>query len=68
MSASAKDDDDIADSRDVLMGAGAIAKELGVSVWTVYAWRNEGTLPIGKLGRFLIASRSKLRKAVQEMT
>jgi hypothetical protein len=63
--ASTKDDDD---ARDVLVGAGAIARELGVSIWMVYRWHSEGTLPIGKLGRSLIASRSKLRLAVQQMT
>jgi hypothetical protein len=48
---------------DLLVGAPAIAEELGVNVHAVYYIFKKGRLPIGKLGKNLIASRSKLRRA-----
>lgn len=48
---------------DLLIGARAIAAELGVEVHAVYYIAKTGTLPIGRIGKNLIASRSKLRRA-----
>jgi hypothetical protein len=48
---------------DLLVGAGPIAEELGVEVHAVYYLYKMKRLPIGKLGKNLIASRSKLRRA-----
>lgn len=48
---------------DLLIGAVAIAQELGVTVPAVYHIVRKGRLPIGRLGKNLIASRSKLRRA-----
>jgi hypothetical protein len=48
---------------DLLFGARAIAAELGVEVHAVYYIAKTGRLPIGRIGKNLIASRSKLRRA-----
>jgi hypothetical protein len=48
---------------DLLIGAPKIAKELGVTEAAVYHLHRKKRLPIGKLGKNLIASRSKLRRA-----
>jgi hypothetical protein len=48
---------------DLLIGAPAIAAELGVEVAAVYYIFKKKRLPIGKFGKNLIASRSKLRRA-----
>jgi hypothetical protein len=48
---------------DLLIGARAIGEELGVDDDAVYHIAKTKRLPIGRLGRNLIASRSKLRKA-----
>jgi hypothetical protein len=48
---------------DLLVGAPAIAKELGLSESAVYHIARMKRLPIGKLGRNLIASRKRLRRA-----
>jgi hypothetical protein len=48
---------------DLLIGAEAIAAELGVTEAAVYHIHREKRLPIGKLGKNLIAFRSKLRRA-----
>ena len=48
---------------DLLIGALAIAQELGVTVPAVYHMVRKRRLPIGRLGKNLIASRSKLRRA-----
>lgn len=53
---------------DLLIGADAIAAELGMSKGTIYRLYRANLLPIGKLGKVLVASRSKLRQAVQQMT
>jgi hypothetical protein len=53
---------------DLLIGAEAIAHELGVDVHTVYYFHRKKKLPIGKLGKNLIASRTKLRRAIQNLT
>jgi hypothetical protein len=48
---------------DLLIGAAAIAAELGVNEDAVYHLARTKRLPIGRLGRNLIASRAKLRRA-----
>jgi hypothetical protein len=48
---------------DLLIGAAAIAQELGRNKAAVYHLHRTRRLPIGKLGKNLIASRSKLRRA-----
>jgi len=48
---------------DLLIGAEAIAAELGVSEAAVYHLHRKKRLPIGKLGKNLVALRSKLRRA-----
>lgn len=48
---------------DLLIGAKQIAEELGVPPYAVYHLARLRRLPIGKLGRNLIASRAKLRRA-----
>jgi hypothetical protein len=48
---------------DLLIGAPAIARELGISTRSVYHLAQTKQLPIGRLGRNLIASRSRLRRA-----
>jgi hypothetical protein len=49
---------------DLLVGARAIGEEIGESVDVVYYLHRTGKLPIGKLGKILIATRSGLRRAV----
>jgi hypothetical protein len=51
-----------------LIGAGAIADFLGVTEAAVYHLHKKRRLPIGKLGKNLIASRSKLRRATHALT
>ena len=53
---------------DLLLGANAIAEELGVDVNAVYYLSRMRRLPIGRLGKNLIASRRKLRRAAQALT
>lgn len=53
---------------DLLIGAPAIADELGTSVAAVYYLHRTHRLPIGKLGKNLIASRTKLRRAANALT
>ena len=61
-----RDKDRIRD--DLLIGADAIAAELGVTVQVVYYFARKKKLPIGKLGKNLIASRTKLRRALAALT
>jgi hypothetical protein len=51
-----------------LIGAPAIAAELGVEEHAVYYLFRKKRLPIGKLGRNLIASKKKLRRAADALT
>jgi hypothetical protein len=53
---------------DLLVGAASIAKELGVSETAVYHIARMKRLPIGRLGRNLIASRKRLRRAALALT
>lgn len=53
---------------DLLIGAPAIAEELGVEVHAIYHLFKTKRLPIGKLGKNLFASRSKLRRAANLLT
>jgi hypothetical protein len=50
-------------ANDLLVGAAAIAAELGLSETAVYHIARTKRLPIGRLGRNLIASRKRLRRA-----
>jgi len=50
---------------DLLIGAAAIADELGLSEDAVYHLRKTRRLPIGKLGKNLVTTRTKLRRAAQ---
>jgi hypothetical protein len=52
---------------DLLIGARAIADELGVPQASVYYLARIKRLPIGRLGRNLIASRAKLRRAAMAL-
>jgi hypothetical protein len=60
------DKDKVAD--DLLIGAPAIAEFLGVKEDAVYHLVRTRRLPIGRLGRNLIASRKKLQRAVSALT
>jgi hypothetical protein len=53
---------------DLLVGAAAIAKELGIPEHAVYYIHRKKRLPVGKLGKNLIASRAKLRRAANALT
>jgi hypothetical protein len=53
---------------DILLGASAIADELGVNVRAVYLLKQTGRLPIRKLGKNLVASRTQLRRAAKALT
>jgi hypothetical protein len=53
---------------DLLIGAAAIGKELGVKEDAVYHIVKTKRLPIGRMGKTLMASRRKLRRAVQVLT
>jgi hypothetical protein len=53
---------------DLLIGAPAIAAELGCSKRQVYYFVEMKKLPIGKFGKNLIASRAKLRRAADALT
>jgi hypothetical protein len=53
---------------DLLLGARAIADELGVDQHAVYYLAKMKRLPIGKLGKNLIASRATLRRATLALT
>jgi hypothetical protein len=52
---------------DVLIGAKAIAAELNLQPHEVYYLHRRGRLPIGKLGKDLISSRSALRRALADL-
>jgi hypothetical protein len=53
---------------DLLLGARAIANELGVDEHAVYYLAKMKRLPIGKLGKNLIASRTMLRRFTLALT
>ncbi len=53
---------------DLLIGAPAIAAELGRSESQVYYLAKTKRLPIGRLGKNLVALRSKLRGAAKALT
>ena len=53
---------------DLLFGAQAIAEELGVTKQIVYHYVRTKRLPIGRIGKNLIASRTKLRRAIGSLT
>jgi hypothetical protein len=53
---------------DLLFGARAIAEELGMSVDNIYYIARTRKLPIGRLGKNLIASRRRLKAAAHALT
>jgi hypothetical protein len=53
---------------DLLDGGAKIAEFLGTNTREVYHLHKTGRLPIGRLGRKLIASRSQLRRAAKALT
>ena len=53
---------------DLLSGAREIAEFLGVNEREVYHLAKTKRLPIGRLGKKLIASRSQLRRAAMKLT
>jgi excisionase family DNA binding protein len=53
---------------DLLNGGAEIAEFLGCNTREVYHLVKTGRLPIGRLGRKLIASRSQLRRAAKTIT
>ena len=55
-------------AEDLLIGAAAIAKELGVTPIKVYHLARLKRLPIGHIGKNLIASRRQLQRAITQMT
>jgi hypothetical protein len=55
-------DDTIPLHRDVLIGAPAIADEIGVAVRRVYYWLNQGQIPGARIGTQWTSTRSALRR------
>jgi hypothetical protein len=53
---------------DLLNGGAEIAEFLGTNTREVYHLHKTGRLPIGRLGRKLIASRNQLRRAAKAFT
>jgi hypothetical protein len=53
---------------DLLVGAAAIGAEMNMSDSEVYCLCNKTRLPIGKWGKHLVASRSRLRRAARALT
>jgi hypothetical protein len=53
---------------DLLYGAAAIARELGIDLHAVYYIHRTQKLPIGRLGKTLVASRRKLARATNSLT
>ena len=62
----AKQADRLAD--DLLNGAAEIAAFLGTNTREIYHLHKTKRLPIGRLGRKLIATRSQLRRAAKALT
>ena len=52
---------------DLIFGARAIAAELGLKPHRVYYLASRKKLPIGRLGKNLIASRAKLQRAAHTL-
>ena len=55
-------------SDDLIFGAEAIGAEIGKTSSQVYYIAQKKKLPIGRLGKQLIASRTRLRRAVAALT
>ena len=53
---------------DLLIGASAIAAEMKMKEHEVYYAHRKKLLPIGKLGKLLIASKVKLRRTARNLT
>jgi hypothetical protein len=52
---------------DLLVGARAIAAELGLTESQIYYLAGSGRLPIGRMGKQLISLKSKLRSATKAL-
>jgi len=52
---------------DLLIGAPAIAAFIGVSKKRLYYYVSKKRLPVGRLGKSLIASKAKLRRAIRDL-
>jgi len=53
---------------DLLIGAPAIAEFLGITERAVYHWVKKARIPVGKIGKNIIASKRQLRKAIGNLT
>ncbi len=53
---------------DLLIGAAAIAEELGATEDQVHNWIAKKRIPVGRIGRSLIARRSELQRAIAKIT
>lgn len=53
---------------DLLVGAPAIAEFLGMTEKAVYHLASKKRIPVGKMGKNLIARRSALKRAIVSMT
>jgi len=53
---------------DLILGAAAIAEELGVTEDQVHNWIAKKRIPVGRIGRSLIARRSELQRAISKIT
>jgi predicted DNA-binding transcriptional regulator AlpA len=55
-------------AQDMLLGAEEIAAFLGISIAQVYHYARLKRLPIGKIGKNLIASKRALQRAYTKLT
>jgi len=53
---------------DILYGAGEIAEFLGVTEMQVYHLARKKRIPVGKLGKTLVASKRALKRAIGSLT
>jgi len=53
---------------DILYGAAEIARFIGVSEMQVYHLARKKRIPVGKLGKTLVASRRALKRALTQLT
>ncbi len=50
---------------DLLLGGRAIAEELGINEDKLHYWIKKGRIPVGHIGKTMIARRSELQKAIK---
>lgn len=53
---------------DMILGGPAIAEELGITEDQLHNWIKNGRIPVGRIGRSLIARRSELQRAIAKLT